>query len=90
MTIVGQIDSLWRYPVKSMRGEEVDEAFAGFSGVYGDRLLSALLGRARADGYSQISLSVEPDSPAKRLYERHGFERVGEDEDTLTMRASLQ
>ena len=37
MSIVGKVESLWRYPVKSMRGEEMDEAFAGFSGVYGDR-----------------------------------------------------
>jgi MOSC domain-containing protein len=40
MTIVGKIESLWRYPVKSMRGEELDEAFAGFSGIYGDRLFA--------------------------------------------------
>jgi len=40
MSIVGQVDSLWRYPVKSMRGEELDEAFAGFSGIYGDRLFA--------------------------------------------------
>ena len=40
MSIVGKIDSLWRYPVKSMRGQEVDEAFAGFSGIYGDRLFA--------------------------------------------------
>ena len=40
MSIVGRIDSLWRYPVKSMRGEELDEAFVGFSGVYGDRLFA--------------------------------------------------
>ena len=38
MTIVGRITSLWRYPVKSMRGEPLQEAFAGFSGVYGDRV----------------------------------------------------
>lgn len=38
MRIVGQIDSLWRYPVKSMRGEELPEAFIGFPGVYGDRV----------------------------------------------------
>jgi uncharacterized protein len=38
MTVVGRIDSLWRYPVKSMRGETLAEAFIGFSGVYGDRL----------------------------------------------------
>ena len=40
MSIIGKVDSLWRYPVKSMRGEELDEAFAGFSGVYGDRLFA--------------------------------------------------
>src|ERR1044071_4085025 len=40
MSIVGKVDSLWRYPVKSMRGEELDELFAGFSGIYGDRLFA--------------------------------------------------
>ena len=40
MSIIGKVDSLWRYPVKSMRGEELDEAFVGFSGIYGDRLFA--------------------------------------------------
>ena len=40
MSSVGKVESLWRYPVKSMRGEELDEAFAGFSGIYGDRLFA--------------------------------------------------
>ena len=40
MSIVGKVESLWRYPVKSMRGEGLDEAFAGFSGIYGDRLFA--------------------------------------------------
>jgi uncharacterized protein YcbX len=38
MSVIGQIESLSRYPVKSMRGEGLDQAFLGFSGVYGDRL----------------------------------------------------
>lgn len=38
MTIVGSIESLWRYPVKSMRGENLPEAFVGFPGTYGDRV----------------------------------------------------
>jgi hypothetical protein len=38
MSSVGRIESLWRYPVKSMRGEELAKAFAGFAGVYGDRV----------------------------------------------------
>jgi uncharacterized protein len=40
MSVIGKVDSLWRYPVKSMRGEELDELFAGFSGIYGDRLFA--------------------------------------------------
>ena len=40
MRIIGTVESLWRYPVKSMRGEELDEMFVGFSGVYGDRLFA--------------------------------------------------
>jgi uncharacterized protein len=40
MSVVGTVESLWRYPVKSMRGEELDEIFAGFAGVYGDRLFA--------------------------------------------------
>src|SRR5438477_1637155 len=40
MSIVGKVESLWRYPVKSMRGEELDEAFAGYPGVYGDRVFA--------------------------------------------------
>ena len=40
MSVIGKVDSLWRYPVKSMRGEELDEAFASFSGIYGDRLFA--------------------------------------------------
>ena len=38
MSIIGQVESVWRYPVKSMRGEELPAIFAGYSGVYGDRL----------------------------------------------------
>ncbi len=37
MKTVGTVESLWRYPVKSMAGERLAELFVGFSGVYGDR-----------------------------------------------------
>lgn len=40
MSIVGKVESLWRYPVKSMRGEELNEAFASYSGIYGDRVFA--------------------------------------------------
>ncbi|MFN2622938.1 MAG: MOSC domain-containing protein [Chthoniobacterales bacterium] len=38
--MIGKVESLWRYPVKSMRGEEMEEMFAGYAGVYGDRLFA--------------------------------------------------
>jgi len=50
MSIVGKVESLWRYPVKSMRGEELDEMFAGYAGVYGDRLF-AFASSANANGF---------------------------------------
>src|SRR5438876_7846031 len=40
MNVIGKVESLWRYPVKSMRGEELDEIFAGYAGVYGDRVFA--------------------------------------------------
>jgi ribosomal protein S18 acetylase RimI-like enzyme len=40
-------------------------------------LIERLLDRAREDGFPGVSLSVEPDNPARGLYERLGFERAG-------------
>ena len=38
MKVVGRIESVWRYPVKSMPGESLPEAYVSFAGVIGDRL----------------------------------------------------
>jgi uncharacterized protein YcbX len=40
MSAIGTVESLWRYPVKSMRGEELEELFVGYPGVYGDRVFA--------------------------------------------------
>jgi uncharacterized protein YcbX len=50
MATIGKVESLWRYPVKSMRGEELEEMFAGYGGVYGDRLF-AFTSSANARGF---------------------------------------
>jgi ribosomal protein S18 acetylase RimI-like enzyme len=55
----------------------------------GEQLLAALLEQARSEGHDRISLSVEPDNPALRLYEHHGFAKVGERAGALVMRAQL-
>jgi ribosomal protein S18 acetylase RimI-like enzyme len=56
---------------------------------HGDELLEGLLAQARKEGFRQVSLSVEPDNPALRLYERHGFRKVGESGGSWTMVAQL-
>jgi ribosomal protein S18 acetylase RimI-like enzyme len=55
----------------------------------GSTLLDALMSRAREEGYAQLSLSVEADSPAVELYGRHGFEKVAESDHSWTMLAKL-
>jgi len=54
MNTIGTVDSLWRYPVKSMRGEELNEAFVGFSGIYGDRLF-AIQSSASPKGFPYLT-----------------------------------
>jgi len=55
----------------------------------GELLLTSLLDRARADGVRQVSLSVERENPALRLYEKHGFGVVREVGNGYTMLATL-
>lgn len=58
MKVIGKVASLWRYPVKSMRGESLPEIFAGYAGVYGDRLY-AFRSSARAAGYPFFNACVQ-------------------------------
>src|SRR5947199_493260 len=60
MNNIGTVDSLWRYPVKSMRGEELDELFVGFSGIYGDRIF-AFRSSASAKGFPYLTAREQRD-----------------------------
>ena len=55
----------------------------------GEQLLAALMDRARAEGHQALSLSVEPQNPALKLYEKHGFRKVDERDSAWTMVAAL-
>jgi GNAT superfamily N-acetyltransferase len=55
----------------------------------GERLLDALLARAKSDGYSSVSVSVERGKPEAESYLAHGFEQAGEHRNTLTLRRAL-
>ena len=56
----------------------------------GTSLLEALIAHARAQGYRALSLSVHPDNPALRLYQRFRFIRAASYEDAWTMVLSLK
>jgi ribosomal protein S18 acetylase RimI-like enzyme len=55
----------------------------------GKELLTALLDQARKDGFTAVSLSVEPDNPALHLYEHQGFRKTGERAGAFVMQAEV-
>jgi [ribosomal protein S18]-alanine N-acetyltransferase len=55
----------------------------------GTALLAALVDRARREGFPALSLSVDPQNPAVRVYERAGFVRAESRDSHWTMRLSL-
>ena len=58
MTTIGTVESLWRYPVKSMSGEAMTEAFMGFAGLYGDRCFAFKNSSARK-GFPYLNATVQ-------------------------------
>lgn len=55
----------------------------------GRKLLEILIEEAGKEGYPAISLSVDPDNPALKLYERLGFIKVGISGTSWTMKLDL-
>ena len=55
----------------------------------GALLLGTILQHARSQGNKAVSLSVNRENPARRLYARHGFEVVAEPGDAFTMLVKL-
>ncbi len=54
----------------------------------GGRLLKSIMKHASGCGIESLSLSVEQDNPARRLYVKHGFQKVGTVGNAWTMVAS--
>lgn len=51
----------------------------------GTALMQKMLEQLKEDGYRQVSLSVQKDNYAVRLYQKTGFEIVSENEEEYIM-----
>lgn len=59
MTLVGSVSGLWRFPVKSMKGEQIEQAEVSSRGVAGDRAY-ALVDTATGKVVSAKSVKLFP------------------------------
>ena len=62
---LGSIESIWRYPVKGMRGEEIPHVYTGFAGLMGDRIYGVIA----ADGDPAFPWHTGRDQEEFVLYE---------------------
>lgn len=78
----GSVVALWRYPVKSMMGEELNSSKVTDRGLLGDRQFAIVdratgkVGGRRTRGSGATSSTSGPPMPSPRRRER-GFPRSG-------------
>jgi uncharacterized protein YcbX len=72
---IGHIEALFRYPVKSMRGEQLQSAAVGWHGISGDRRLAF----RRADDHGGFPWLSASRLPPLLLYSPCGSEDRGEE-----------
>ncbi len=60
MSKIGTIESVWRYPVKSLAGENLSEAFVGYPGLFGDRVY-AFTSKAAPPIFPYFTARTRPD-----------------------------
>lgn len=64
--------------------------FDGFRGAgLGGTLLRAYVSDARTFGFARLTLGAHRDNPARRLYEKNGFERTGVNGDYVEYARSV-
>lgn len=59
MQAIGKVQSVYRFPVKSMGGEQVDEAFVSYAGLVGDRAF-AFFSQERSANRSGLTARQRP------------------------------
>jgi uncharacterized protein YcbX len=61
MTVVGHVAGLFRYPVKSMGAEELDEAEVSWNGLAGDRRWAFIRGGQERNGFPWLTIRERPE-----------------------------
>lgn len=61
MTVVGHVAALWRYPVKSMAGEELDSAEVSWHGLAGDRRWAFIRDGQVRSGFPWLTIRERPE-----------------------------
>lgn len=61
MTVVGRVVALWRYPVKSMAGEQLDDAETSWQGLAGDRRWAFIRNGQVRSGFPWLTMREKPD-----------------------------
>lgn len=55
----------------------------------GTLLLKKMIEQTKKQGFTSLSLSVDADNPAYRLYEKHGFQKVNKTGTSWNMKANI-
>jgi len=58
---IGRVAALWRYPVKSMGGEALEEALVSWNGLAGDRRWAFIQGGMERSGFPWLTIRERPD-----------------------------
>jgi uncharacterized protein len=61
MTVVGRVAGLWRYPVKSMAGEELDSVEVSWHGLAGDRRWAFIRDGQVRSGFPWLTIRERPE-----------------------------
>ena len=68
MTLVGRVAAIWRYPVKSMKAEELDEVQVSWNGLAGDRRWAFIREGHVQSGFPWLTIR---DLPEMATYRPH-------------------
>jgi uncharacterized protein len=66
MTLMGCVAALWRYPVKSMAGERLDDVEVSWHGLAGDRRWAFIRGRRVRIGFPWLTIRDLPELASYR------------------------